>query len=182
MENFGGGLQDISNLSSLLNESRKSQEKASERTNQPPVATGQTNVVLSRQKNEKLQEKASSSIWTVDEIPSEDAITDTSDTRPVPRYETSYQQSVGTEDTFLGLSDKTPLSGDCTHLIVKVHFPGCLMRDLDLDVTKTRLKASSKTLRLFIYLPVEVLDAKGSAKFDKDRELLVITLPIDHGA
>jgi hypothetical protein len=36
------------------------------------------------------------------------------------RYEIYYKQMVGTEDVFLGTSDKTPGSNDCTHIVVKV--------------------------------------------------------------
>ena len=54
---------------------------------------------------------------------------------------------IGTGDTFLGTNDLTPASADCSHLIVKIHFPGCTMGQLDLDVTKERIKAESKTLR-----------------------------------
>jgi hypothetical protein len=59
-----------------------------------------------------------------------------------------------------------------------VHFPGATMKDLDLDVTPKRICVSSKTKRLFTYLPVTVDDANGNAKFDPTKEVLVITLPI----
>jgi HSP20 family molecular chaperone IbpA len=62
--------------------------------------------------------------------------------------------------------------------VVKVHFPGSKMKDLDLDVTKNRIKAESSTLRLFTYLPRSVDHENGSAKFDAKRELLIVTLPI----
>ncbi len=183
MELFGGGSQNISNLSNLLNESRISQERIAESKNQPPSVTSPTNIVLpaANKTSKDSKQNKSSDIWSPEEIPGEDAITDNSDTRPTPRYEINYQQSVGAEDTFLGLSDKTPLSSDCTHLVVKVHFPGCTLKDLDLDVTKNRIKVSSKTLKLFTYLPVDVHEAKGSAKFDKSKEVLTVTLPIDQG-
>jgi hypothetical protein len=53
---------------------------------------------------------------------------------------------VGAEDVFLGMSDKTPASCDCTHLVVKVHFPGATLAELDLKVTKNRIKAESPKL------------------------------------
>jgi hypothetical protein len=52
------------------------------------------------------------------------------------------------------------------------------MKDLDLDVTKNRIKAESSTLRLFTYLPRSVDHENGNAKFDSKRELLIVTLPI----
>lgn len=52
------------------------------------------------------------------------------------------------------------------------------MKDLDLDVTCNRVKAESKSQRLFTYLPRTVDHEKGNAKFDSKREVLTITLPI----
>ncbi|KAJ1404049.1 twister-like protein, partial [Ochromonadaceae sp. CCMP2298] len=105
-------------------------------------------------------------IWTPEEILYEDQVVDYRDDRPTAQYEFSYKQCVGTEDTFLGMSDKTPLTADCTHLV------------LDLDVTKNRIKASSKTHHLFTYLPVEVDPDNGNAKFDAKKSVLTLTLPI----
>ena len=117
------------------------------------------------------------------EIPDEESgAFDPNDKRPEPRYEISYKQAVGTEDTYFGLSDTSPASFDCTHLVVKIHFPGSSMRDLDLDVTKRRIKATSKTLKLFTYLPMPVKKDEGAAKFDKAREVLTVTIPIDDEA
>lgn len=62
------------------------------------------------------------------------------------RFEIRYKQRVGAEDVFLGMSDKTPASSDCTHLVVKVHFPGATLAELDLKVTKNRIKAESPKL------------------------------------
>lgn len=64
---------------------------------------------------------------------------------PSSRYEIYYKQQVGTEDMFLG-TEKTPSSNDCTHIVVKIHFPGCKLQDLDLDVRKRKIKAESANL------------------------------------
>lgn len=87
---------------------------------------------------------------------------------------------MGTEDTFLGLADKTPSSSDCSHLVIKIHFPKATMKQLDLDVTQNRIKAESRTHKLFTYFPVPVDKDKGSAKFDTKKEVLTVTLPIIH--
>ena len=188
---------NISTLSTLLDESRKAQETRTEQFQQKPTAT--TNTVVKRNvpsatstiddKSETTQSSnndnkaaasasKTNSIWDEAEIPTEDALFDVKDGRPAPRYEFSYKQSVGTEDTFLGMGDKTPLSSDCTHLVVKIHFPGATMKSLDLDVTKNRIRASSKTHYLFTYLPVNVQEENGKAQFDPKKEVLTITLPI----
>lgn len=170
---------DISLLSGLLQESAKlTKDKTTE---QPPVPSAPTKVVLRGQKEEQKSEAvAFADIWDSSEIPDEDAVGSIAkdDSRPAPRYEFCYKQAVGTEDTFLGISGKTPGSIDCTHLIVKVHFPGSTMKELDLDVTKNRIRAESRTHRLFTYLPQPVDYEKGVAKFDASKQVLTVTLPI----
>jgi hypothetical protein len=52
------------------------------------------------------------------------------------------------------------------------------MKELDLNVTKNRIIASSKTHRLFTYLPLNVDENNGKAQFDPKKEVLTVTLPI----
>jgi hypothetical protein len=181
MAAFGSHFSDISNLSSLLEESREAHESSSVKHSQKPVAITPSTIVLGNQKaqNELTKPKVDpKDIWTAEEILFEDQVVDYKDDRPAARYEFSYKQCVGTEDTFLGMSDKTPLTSDCTHLVVKIHFPKSSMKELDLDVTKNRIKASSKTHHLFTYLPVEVDPDNGNAKFDAKKSVLTLSLPI----
>ena len=169
---------DIGQLSSLLNESREAQESISSKSTQPPQFTDPTLIKTGNSNAAQKKKIDSKSIWGEEEIPSEDSFVDQFDKRPTPRYEFCYKQSVGTEDTFLGLSDKTPLSSDCTHLVVKVHFPSCTMKDIDLKVTSQRITAQSKQHKLSTYLPVKVDETNGNAKFDPKKEVLTVTLPI----
>ncbi|CAM9206893.1 unnamed protein product [Ectocarpus fasciculatus] len=118
-------------------------------------------------------------IWSEEEAQEEDdAFFDPDDKRPQPEYDFVYKQSVMTEDTFLGMAGKTPGSQDCTHIVVKVVFPGCRMRDLELDVTRRAFLAASPKLRLATYLPFSVDETKGVAKWDAGNETLSVTLPI----
>eukprot|EP01031_Cornospumella_fuschlensis_P030639 gene30639-37019_t len=178
---------DIGNLSKLLAESKEASElRSGEQFSQKPTATVPTVIKRSQPgdakaaapNTDKKKSERSNDIWAEDEIPTEDALLNVRDDRPTPRYEISYKQSVGTEDTFLGLSDKTPLTTDCTHIVVKIHFPGSSMRELDLDVSSNRIMAASRTHRLFTYLPADVDDANGKAAFDSKKEVLTVTLPI----
>lgn len=185
---MGDLTMDVSSLSNLLNESRQASEQRPEQFQQKPGALTSTNVksnnrgltkeeasAITNKTEEPAKNKAS--IWDEAEIPTEDALL-VKDDRPAPRYEICYKQSIGTEDTFLGLGDKTPLTSDCTHLVVKVHFPGSSMKELDLNVTTNRIIASSKTHRLFTYLPLNVDENNGKAQFDPKKEVLTVTLPI----
>ena len=175
MESFS----DITALTSMIEESRNAVESMQgQGETQPPMAISSSKVVVKELNASKQTVGVTKSIWNIDEIPTEDAVVNYRDDRPCPRYEFSYKQVVGTQDTFLGLGDKTPSSADCSHLIIKVHFPGCKMRDVDLDVTKERIKVESKALRLFTYLPVAVDKDNGNAKFDTSKEVLTVTLPI----
>ena len=192
------GLGDIAGLSTLLQESRDAEATAGKSSvnqqTQKPMALGSTVVKMGggaaaaaaavatipdAAAKAAAAAAAAKSIWALPDVPSEDGLAhDAHDTRPCPRYEVSYKQAVGTEDTFLGLAGKSPSSADCTHITIKIHFPGSTMKDLDLDVTKNRIKAESKTHRLFTYLPVSVDKDKGNARFDKAKEVLTVELPI----
>ena len=46
------------------------------------------------------------------------------DDRPAPDFEILHKQCVGTEDVYLGLSDKDASSTSCDMLLVKVKLPG----------------------------------------------------------
>lgn len=177
---------DIGNINALSNLLKESQEYSSTLNNDqsylPPAITSNTTVTTKDDAklklNESIKTKNSNDIWDTDELPTEETLANFKDERPTPRYEFSYKQVVGSEDVFLGMSDKSPLSSDCTHLVVKVHFPKTTMKDLDLDVTNISIKAESKKFRLFTYLPVEVDSKNGKAKFDSKREVLEVSLPI----
>ena len=56
------------------------------------------------------------------------------DDRPEPEYEILHKQHVGTEDVFLGLSDRDPSSNHCDSLLVKVTLPNTKFANVQLDV------------------------------------------------
>jgi len=58
------------------------------------------------------------------------------DERAQPDFEVLYKQHVGTEDIYLGLSDKDPSSTHCDSLLVKIKLPGATMKHIQLDVKK----------------------------------------------
>ena len=113
----------------MLDESRTALDSESSRQKQqPPMALAPSRVVMGGSNKPILEAGSSSSsvvpkknneqnIWQDDEIPTEDSIMSKVDGRPSPKYEFSYKQEVGTQDTFLGLNGKTPGSSDCSHLV-----------------------------------------------------------------
>lgn len=126
---FSAGV-DISALSAMLDESRTAVDNGSMgQSQQPPMSLAPSVVVVggslkpviaatlsssSAAVSKKSQEK---DIWQDSEIPSEDSIMSKVDGRPSPKFEFSYKQEVGTQDTFLGLNGKAPGSSDCSHLV-----------------------------------------------------------------
>jgi hypothetical protein len=56
------------------------------------------------------------------------------------------RQRVGTEDVYLGISGKTPGTGDCEEMTVKVQLPRTALKDIKLDVTERRLRVDTPEL------------------------------------
>lgn len=176
---FGG--DDLLAISDLLAESRKEQEEDEDpNSNARAFFTPATIVKHSKaaQVPQPIGPPDPKAIWQDDEVPTLYALEDKTDPRPEPEYEILYQQDIMSEDMFLGMAGKTPGSQDCTHMVVKVKFPGAKMADLELDVTKERFRAESSILKLSMFLPLPVDDVNGKAKWDASKDTLVVTLPI----
>lgn len=62
------------------------------------------------------------------------------------RFEFLYKQNVGTEDVFLGLSDKDPSSAHCEAMVVRIECPQHHLEDIELDVKRQKLLLQSSTL------------------------------------
>merc|ERR1712054_51129 len=121
-------------------------------------------------------------IWEAEEVPEEDLNwNDEGDTREEPEDTIAYKQRVGSEDMFLGIGGRDPGSHCCEDLIIKITLPDVNgIEMISLDVTKNTLRVSTPKNRLAMYLPHEVKDADGSAKWDSDKSELQLTLPIIH--
>jgi hypothetical protein len=108
----------------------------------------------------------SSGIWDEDEVLSRlEAAQEADDGRARPPYEILLGQHVGTEDVYLGMSDKSPSSlyvfpsvlvgcdarsipcpirgRHCETIVVRVSLAGEAIKDIDLDVTATKLCVQS---------------------------------------
>ena len=82
--------------------------------------------VVAKQPKKEEPKKDEGEIWDVDEVPDEEGLKlqqpqggDVKDGRAVCKHEIYFKQSVDSSDVYLGLSDKTPGSTDCTHIVVK---------------------------------------------------------------
>ena len=131
-------------------------------------------------KNGKVKVKDPNAIWDEEEIDQTDPDF-IDDGREVPEYNIIYKQHVGAEDVYLGMGNTTPSTISAGYLVVHIDFPGQKMKDLDLKVEKQKIIAQSPKHRLCTYLPHEVDDQKGNAKWDGNKDRLSITLPIVRG-
>lgn len=125
----------------------------------------------------KVNRNPKKDIWAEDEINNLQA--EKSDDRPEPEYEILYQQRVGTEDVYLGLSDLDPSSRMCQDLILKITLPNTKFKDIGLDVDPHTVRIQAPNYKLNLPLPHTVLDKQGNAKWDAAKNLLTVNLPID---
>ena len=128
----------------------------------------------------KVKVKDPNAIWDEEEVEQTDPDF-IDDGREVPEYNIMYKQHVGSEDVYLGMGNTTPSTISAGYLVVHIDFPGQKMKNLDLKVEKQKIVAQSPKHRLCTYLPHEVDEQKGSAKWDGKKERLSITLPIIRG-
>ena len=85
-------------------------------------------IAKAREAMQKAQPK--NQIWTEEEVAVK--AEELPDDRPQPEYEIIFKQHVGTEDVFLGLSDKDISNNDA--VLVKVWLPNTKFSQVQLDV------------------------------------------------
>ena len=97
-------------------------------------AVGGGAIITEEQKKDAEEKKKNQGkdIWTEEEI--NIAAEVRPDDRPQPEFDILIKQTVGTEDVFLGLSDKDPSSNHCDALLVKVWLPNTKFANVQLDV------------------------------------------------
>uniref|UniRef100_A0A3B3TXR2 Dynein axonemal assembly factor 6 n=2 Tax=Poecilia latipinna TaxID=48699 RepID=A0A3B3TXR2_9TELE len=84
----------------------------------------------------KKEKEGIKDIWSEEEVAEGSQYDDLADPRPQPEYEIILKQSVGTEDLFLGLSQKDPSSMCCE---VKIKLPDTKAKDVFLDLKEKYL-------------------------------------------
>lgn len=118
-----------------------------------------------------------SAIWDAAEVGDEPD--DIDDGRPQPEYDIVYQQNVSPEDMFLGIDPLRHPGVSCSDgLALRVRLPGCKLADLDLDVRPTFVRVQAPRYKLKAYLPATVDEKRGKATWDKEAEMLTVSLPV----
>ena len=83
---------------------------------------------------------------------------------------------MGTEDVFLGLSDRDPSSNHCDSLLVKIWLPGTKLSQVELDIKQQQICVQSPNFVLKHFLPYPVDKERGKAQFDSDKGILNVTV------
>lgn len=99
--------------------------------------------------------------------------------KTTPKWDISYRQSVTASDVFLQMGCKTPATASCEDMVVTVQLPGQKMQNIDIKFRKDNLQVISPDFDLDLPLPQPIHPQKGHAKWDSDREVLIITLKMD---
>jgi dynein assembly factor 6, axonemal len=124
----------------------------------------------------KVNRKDPNQIWKEEDLHNLNA--KISDDRPEPEYEILYKQRVAAEDVYLGLSDLDPSSRSCQDLLIKIKMPGTKATEITLDTEPTMLKLQAPNFALILPLPHTVKDKDGNAKWDAEKSMLTVSLPI----
>eukprot|EP00357_Protocruzia_adherens_P019821 CAMPEP_0115005364 /NCGR_PEP_ID=MMETSP0216-20121206/19813_1 /TAXON_ID=223996 /ORGANISM="Protocruzia adherens, Strain Boccale" /LENGTH=211 /DNA_ID=CAMNT_0002371647 /DNA_START=46 /DNA_END=678 /DNA_ORIENTATION=+ len=148
------------------------------RRNQPLESSSSTTGVGSEAAKKALADKKSkeNDIWAEDEV-QEHFVYDPDDTRERPDYDILYKQRVGTQDVYFG-TDMDPSTTTCQDLLMKIKMPGAKLAEISLDVQTQAVNIQSSKYVLHHVLPYKVEKDKGNAKWDRDTETLILTLPI----
>ena len=120
-------------------------------------------------------------IWAEGEVQDAGDIDDIDDGRPQPDYEIVFKQKVSPEDMFLGVDPlRHPGISMSDDLVLKVTLPNTKLAEIDLDVRSTFVRIMAPKYKLRAQLGQTVDENKGNAKWDADKSLLTVTLPIFH--
>ncbi|XP_008851200.1 protein PIH1D3 [Nannospalax galili] len=170
-------------LSSLLNP-EEDDEFDSEQTqcSSSIGAMGPGNIGPPKAKEIKAVPTSSSdeteNIWTPEEVPEGAEHDDMWDIRELPEYEIVFQQQVGTEDIYLGLTGKDPSTAYCQELLIKIKLPDTNLSDIQIDVQEMILDLRTPKKKLLLNLPQPVKCDSAKAFFTAESETLEVSITL----
>ncbi|KAK7096694.1 dynein axonemal assembly factor 6-like [Littorina saxatilis] len=124
----------------------------------------------------EVEKKNTKDIWDADEVPEGAEYETLYDPRPEPEYDIVFKQAVSSEDMFLQMGNRTPLTSSCEDMVVKIHLPNTTMADVELDVKPKFLDCRTPKYKLGLHLPHPVDDKNGKAQWNAKTESLHVTL------
>jgi len=148
-------------------------------TGPSPGMIGPPKVASKPKKAEKPKDP--NEIWSAAEVDEENDPLDIDDGRKQAEYEIVFKQNVTPEDFFLGVDPLRHPGVSCSDsLILKVSLPEAKLADIDLDVRPTCVRISAPKHKVKVQLAERVDEQKGNAKWDAEKFVLSVTLPIIH--
>jgi hypothetical protein len=174
---FGSAINPGTLNGKKKDEMAKPNAKIEVKTFNRDVKGGATIESLQKQEEEKKKKKEQdekTSIWTEEEVNIK--AEEMPDDRPQPKFDVLMKQHLGTEDVFLGLSDRDASSTHCDSILVKVWLPNTKMSQVQVDIQKQQICVQSPDYCLKHFLPYPVDKDKGKAQFDTDKGILSVTV------
>ncbi|XP_055905503.1 dynein axonemal assembly factor 6 [Eupeodes corollae] len=103
------------------------------------------------------------------------------ETRKRPEYLISYKQSVGTEDVFLQMGNKTNATSSCEDMIIEIKLPEetVAVHQMKISVTTSEIDLTTPIYRLKLPLGQPINPDKSSAKYFSEQKLLRLTCRMD---
>ncbi|XP_040856017.1 dynein assembly factor 6, axonemal [Ochotona curzoniae] len=124
----------------------------------------------------QASDENSKDIWNPEEVPEGAEHDDMWDIREIPEYEIVFQQQVGTEDVFLGLTRKDTSTACCKDLVVKIKLPNTNPSEIKLDIQETVLDLRTPNKKLLLNLPHPVECDSARASYIQETETLEVTI------
>lgn len=163
----------------------KTEEEDSDNEDDKPItgsasAMGPGNIGPQKSSQESSKSKDpltdSKDIWSEAEVPEGAEYDQMYDPRPQPEYDILYSQSVTSEDIFLQMGNKTPMTASCENMTIKIKLPDSKMSDVELDVKSKFLDCRTPKYKLGLHLPHPVDHKNGKAQWDAKSETLIVNL------
>lgn len=173
---FGSALNPGTLQGGQKKEIAKPNAKVEVKTFNRDAKGGATEEALAKAREAMKIAQPKNTIWTEEEV--NVRAEELPDDRPAPEFEIMQKQHVGTEDIFLGLSDKDPSSNHCDAILIKVWLPNTKFSQVSLDIQNSSIIVQSPNFVLNKLLPYKVDKENGKAKFDSVKCLLEVTLPV----
>merc|ERR1719488_137066 len=101
------------------------------------------------------------------------------DDRVEPKYDILLRQDLGAQDMYLNLGDRDPSSDHCDTIVVKVQMPDTELKNISLEVLDDRILVQAPKYRLNLALPHRVKKDDGKAEWEKLKQTLKVTVPVD---
>nr|XP_008271070.1 dynein axonemal assembly factor 6 [Oryctolagus cuniculus] len=126
----------------------------------------------------QTSDENSKEIWNPQEVPEGAEHDDMWDIRELPEYEIVFQQQVGTEDIYLGLTRKDPSTACCNELVVKIQLPNTNPSEIEIDIQEMVLDLRTPNKKLLLTLPYPVECNSAKASYVPETETLEITVTL----